>query len=87
VPTAVADLKGIARLGRALLTGALPLHGLRARFGREPLVDGVPANMPRQLVRFASVGALSTLAYLVSAAAHNRTPHRTFRSRSAGSSR
>jgi putative flippase GtrA len=63
--TAVADLKGIARLGRALLTGALPLHGLRARFGREPLVDGVPANMPRQLVRFATVGVLSTLAYLV----------------------
>src|SRR4051794_23149749 len=34
--TALADLKGIARLGRALLTGALPLHGLRARFAREP---------------------------------------------------
>jgi putative flippase GtrA len=65
VPTALADLKGIARLGRALLTGALPLHGLRACFAREPLVDGVPANMPRQLVRFATVGVLSTLAYLV----------------------
>ena len=65
VATAVADLKGIARLGRALLSGALPLHGLRARFGREPLVDGVPVNMPSQLVRFGTVGALSTLAYLV----------------------
>jgi putative flippase GtrA len=64
VATAVADLKGIARLGRALLTGALPLQGLRAGFGREPLVDGVPANMPSQMVRFATVGALSTLAYL-----------------------
>jgi putative flippase GtrA len=65
VATAVADLKGIARLARALFTGALPLGGLRARFGREPLVDGVPAGMPNQLVRFATVGVLSTLAYLV----------------------
>jgi len=65
VATALADLKGIVRPGRALLTGALPLPGLRARFARAPLVDGVPANMPRQLVRFATVGALSTLAYLV----------------------
>jgi hypothetical protein len=65
VATAVADLKGIVRLGRALFTGALPLHGLRPRFGREPLVDGVPAGMPNQLVRFAAVGVLSTLAYLV----------------------
>jgi putative flippase GtrA len=65
VATAVADLKGIARLGRALLTGALPLAALRARFGRTPLtVAGVPAGLPRQLVRFGTVGVLSTLAYL-----------------------
>jgi putative flippase GtrA len=65
VATAVADLKGIARLGRALATGALPLHGLRRDLGREPKLTGVPANMPRQLVRFAAIGVASTLAYLV----------------------
>src|SRR5215218_8649928 len=44
VTTAVADLRGIARLGRGLLNGSLPLQSLRSRFGREPLVAaGVPA--------------------------------------------
>jgi putative flippase GtrA len=65
VATAIADLKGIARLGRALATGALPLKGIRSDLGRAPRVDGVPANMPRQLVRFAAIGVASTLAYLV----------------------
>jgi putative flippase GtrA len=64
VATVVADLKGIARLGRALATSALPLQGLRHSFGRDRL-PGVPANMPRQLVRFAAIGVASTLAYLV----------------------
>jgi glycosyltransferase involved in cell wall biosynthesis/putative flippase GtrA len=65
VATALADLKGIARLARALFTGALPLNALRARFGREPLIDGVPAGLPNQLMRFAVIGVLSTFAYLV----------------------
>ena len=34
--TAVADLKGIVRLGRALATGALPVGQLRAQLGRTP---------------------------------------------------
>ncbi|CAO5156650.1 dolichyl-phosphate beta-glucosyltransferase [Frankia sp. AiPs1] len=37
VATAVADLKGVARLLRALGTGALPLADLRREFGRGPL--------------------------------------------------
>src|SRR5689334_23438612 len=64
VATAVADLKGIARLGRALLTGALPLAALRTRFGRAPLVPGVPAGMLPQLLRFGAIGILSTVAFL-----------------------
>jgi len=64
VATALADLRGIARLGRALVTGALPLRDLRAQLGRTP-VDGVPAGMPRQLFSFAVIGVLSTVAYLV----------------------
>lgn len=68
VATALADLRGIGRLGRALLTGALPLAELRQQLGRAPLSPPpaqVPVGLPRQLVRFAAVGVASTLAYLV----------------------
>ncbi|WP_435795912.1 glycosyltransferase [Micromonospora taraxaci] len=77
VATALADLRGVGRLGRALLTGALPLTALRAQWGRGPLTvpsgrapltgpaTQVPVGLPRQLVRFAAVGVASTLAYLV----------------------
>jgi putative flippase GtrA len=71
--TAVADLKGIVRLGRALATGRLPLAALRRQFGRHPLtyvvggpaIPGVPPGLVRQAVRFAGVGVASTLAYLL----------------------
>ncbi|MDP9799046.1 putative flippase GtrA [Catenuloplanes nepalensis] len=67
VSTAIADLKGIARLGRALATGRLPVAELRAQLGRAPLapVPGVPAGMTGQLLRFAAVGVASTLTYLL----------------------
>ncbi|RVW00808.1 bifunctional glycosyltransferase family 2/GtrA family protein [Rhodococcus xishaensis] len=65
VATAVADLKGIARVGRALATGALPLASLRESLGRGSLVPGSQPAMLRQLVRFAVVGVSSTLAYAV----------------------
>ncbi|MEU8131570.1 dolichyl-phosphate beta-glucosyltransferase [Micromonospora sp. NPDC049049] len=92
VATALADLRGVGRLGRALLTGTLPLADLRAQLGRAPLTapraqplagpggtpltgpgarpgtalpGQVPVGLPRQLVRFAAVGAASTLAYLL----------------------
>jgi len=67
VATAKADLAGIARMLRALATGRLPLAELRAQLGRGPLADpvpGVPAGLFGQLVRFATIGVLSTLAYL-----------------------
>lgn len=63
VRTAVDDLKGCWRVGRALATGALPIRELQASLGREPLVPGVPIGMVGQMVRFAIVGVLSTLAY------------------------
>jgi putative flippase GtrA len=66
VSTAVADLKGIWRLTRALGSGRLPLATLRDQLGRNPLpVAGVPAGLTGQLIRFAAVGAASTLAYLL----------------------
>jgi putative flippase GtrA len=63
VATAIADLKGIARLGRALATGRLPLAELGGRDAVPTSVPGVPAGLPGQLVRFAAIGVASTLAY------------------------
>jgi putative flippase GtrA len=67
IKTAKADLAGIARLMRAFATGRVPVAELRAQIGRQPLpvpVPGVPPGLVTQFVRFAIVGALSTLAYL-----------------------
>lgn len=67
VATAVADLRGIARLARATVTGAVPVTRLREQLGRGPVaVDapGVPPSLPTQLMRFAAVGVASTLTYL-----------------------
>ncbi len=68
VATALADLRGVLRVGRALATGALPLRDLRAQLGRNPLevprVPGVAPTLSRQILRFATIGVLSTLAYL-----------------------
>ncbi|MBM2619062.1 bifunctional glycosyltransferase family 2/GtrA family protein [Actinoplanes sp. LDG1-06] len=65
VATALADLRGIVRLLRAFGSGRLPLATLREQLGRNPLpVEGVPAGLTGQLIRFAAVGVASTLAYL-----------------------
>ena len=63
VGTAINDLKGCWRVGRALATGALPVRELQRSLGREPLVPGVPHGMVGQMVRFGIVGIASTLAY------------------------
>ncbi|MFI1993140.1 glycosyltransferase [Actinoplanes sp. NPDC020271] len=66
VSTAMADLKGIVRITRALSSGKLPIGALREQLGRNPLpVEGVPSGLTGQLIRFAGVGVASTLAYLV----------------------
>lgn len=63
VDTAVKDLEGCWRVGRALASGALPVAELRKSLGREPLVAGVPHGMVGQLVRFGIIGVASTVAY------------------------
>jgi putative flippase GtrA len=65
VATALADLRGIVRVARALATGRVPVGQLRSRLGRAAAVPGVPTSLVRQLVRFAAVGIASTLAYLL----------------------
>lgn len=64
--TALADLRGMLRVGKALLQRRIPLRELRATVGRGALVvEGVPRRMAGQLTRFATIGAVSTLAYLL----------------------
>ncbi|GAA0245826.1 dolichyl-phosphate beta-glucosyltransferase [Cryptosporangium japonicum] len=65
VATAVADLKGVWRLGRGLATGALPLHTVRASMKSPEIAPGVESRLVRQLLRFGGIGVASTLAYLV----------------------
>jgi putative flippase GtrA len=61
--TAVDDLEGCWRVGRALASGALPVRALQRSLGREPLVPGVPHGMVGQMVRFGIVGIASTVAF------------------------
>jgi putative flippase GtrA len=63
INTAINDLKGCWRVGRALATGALPVRELQRSLGREPLVPGVPQGMVGQMVRFGIVGITSTVAF------------------------
>jgi putative flippase GtrA len=63
VRTAINDLKGCWRVGRALADGSLPVRELQRSLGREPLVAGVPPGMVGQMVRFGIVGIASTVAY------------------------
>ncbi len=58
--TAVADLRGIARIGRALARGTLPM----ARLGRAS--ESAPrTSLTAQLLRFGAVGAVSTIGYVL----------------------
>ncbi|MEF9901966.1 bifunctional glycosyltransferase family 2/GtrA family protein [Streptomyces sp. P9-A2] len=64
VSTALADLRGMARLGRALAGGRLPLTALRRNGGPERVAE-LPPGLAGQLLRFAAVGAASTLCHLL----------------------
>ncbi|MFI5882920.1 glycosyltransferase [Streptomyces sp. NPDC051554] len=59
--TALADLRGIARIGRELARGTLPTAGLR-----RAAADGSrSAGLAAQLLRFAAVGAVSSVGYVL----------------------
>jgi glycosyltransferase involved in cell wall biosynthesis/putative flippase GtrA len=57
--TAIDDLRGIRRIGWALVTGRLPLDEVRTRLG----VARKDGRLGAQLALFAMVGVASTLAY------------------------
>jgi len=76
VSTAMADLRGVVRVGKALTRGELPLADIRdqvrppaggdgAATGRPVDPDGVPPGLTGQLIRFAMVGLASTVAYVI----------------------
>jgi putative flippase GtrA len=58
--TALADLRGIARIGRQLARGTLPTAGLR-----RATEDARAAGLAGQLLRFAAVGAVSSVGYVL----------------------
>ena len=64
--TAVQDLRGIVRVGRALVRGDLPLREVRHAVGRDSVPPGTDPSgrFTVQALRFAAIGVLSTLAYL-----------------------
>lgn len=61
VATALADLKGIARLLKGFARGEIPVQAIGAQFGRGA---GASRSLLGQVVHFAVIGVLSTLAYL-----------------------
>ena len=64
VATAVADLKGVLRVGKALATGAIPLRDITGPTSRQVVAETTPPGLVRQMVRFGGIGIISTLAYL-----------------------
>jgi len=64
VATAVADLKGMARVGAGLAHGRIPVDDLYRDIGRHPFAHPKPPLIA-QVVRFGIIGALSTVAYAV----------------------
>ena len=64
VATAVDDLKGVARVGKALATGAIPLRDITGPTSRAVVAETTPPGLVRQMVRFGAIGIVSTLAYL-----------------------
>ncbi|MEZ0363623.1 glycosyltransferase [Mycobacterium sp. pUA109] len=61
VATALADLKGIARLLKGFASGQIPVQAIGAQFGNRA---GAPRSLLSQSVHFATIGVCSTLAYL-----------------------
>ncbi len=64
VATAVADLKGIVRLGHSLATGRLPLRAIDPRRSVRHAPD-VNIGLGRQLFRFGVIGGFTTVVYAV----------------------
>lgn len=66
VATALADLRGVARVARGFLTGSIATDEVRDRFGRDRARPAATSDrFTGQLVRFVAIGLASTAAYAV----------------------
>jgi len=69
VATALADLRGVARLLKGFGRGDIPVGAIAAQFGpardAEVFAAAQPKSLLRQGVYFATIGIVSTLAYLL----------------------
>ena len=61
--TAKEDLRGMIRVTRGLVSGRIPVDRVYAALGRPPFDPPTPPSFFAQVVRFAAVGVLSTIAY------------------------
>jgi putative flippase GtrA len=64
VATAAADLKGIGRLLRNFTNGSIPVNKIAAQLGSSQR-SAAPGSLFRQVVRFGTIGAVSSAAYAV----------------------
>jgi putative flippase GtrA len=67
IATALADLRGMARLGAGFARGTIKVPRLRAPSLAAPGGGGhaAPADLPLQVVRFVAIGVASTIAYVI----------------------
>jgi glycosyltransferase involved in cell wall biosynthesis len=64
VATAAADLKGIGRLLRSFANGSIPVNAIAAQLGSSQR-SAAPGSLFRQVVRFGTIGVVSSAAYAV----------------------
>jgi putative flippase GtrA len=64
VATAKADLKGIARLLHSFAKGSIPVNTIAAQLGSSEST-AAPRSLLRQVVRFAAIGVVSSVAYVM----------------------
>jgi putative flippase GtrA len=65
VATAIADLKGLVRVWRSILSGRIPLEEVYAELGRQPFAPARPPSFFGQVIRFGIIGGFSTIAYAI----------------------
>jgi putative flippase GtrA len=61
--TALDDLRGLVRVGSALVKGTIPVQAIYAELGRRPIVPPGRPSFFGQVLRFGLVGAGSTIAF------------------------
>jgi len=64
IATAAADLKGIGRLLRSFANGSIPVNTIAAQLGSSQR-SAAPGSLFRQVVRFGTIGVVSSAAYAV----------------------